>query len=990
MANFKVRARTLDMLGRQQIAGIPTALSELFKNAHDAYAKHAEVDYFRDEKLLVLRDDGLGMTRDDFEQRWLTLGTDSKVNSAAGLSPPPVDTGQKTRPILGEKGIGRLAIAVIGPQVLILTRARRNEKPQPTLTAAYIHWGMFELPGIDLDEISIPIRELDASVLPSDLTIQEMVADARKALEVMESRVDASHRERILDEMAAFSVSPQTMETYLNDPKLTGGRSGTHFYILPADPLIESDIDARDHEGKATRFEKHLIGFTNTMTVSAESAPPIITRFRDYVDESAPIERLGENVFFTKNEFGEVDHHISGRFDEFGQFLGDVAVYQTSPEAYVLNWADGDNRPTRCGPFKIDFAVIQGNSKDSLVPPEEYVRLSRKLAKHGGLYIYKDGIRVQPYGDSDYDFLDIEKRRTLSASYYYYSYRRIMGVIELDGAHNVELSEKAGREGFRENLAYRQFRAVLMNFFLQTAADFFREDGRYSDAWEVRRLDLQKNAEIRAKKAKQASTKRRILQSELAQFFQRLENRAPEISVKEAIDNLSNRVMEIVDSRRDAPSKALALMRVEKESKDVLYELQSSLSIQKPRGVGLNRALNNEWIAYQAERERLETSLFKTASTSISEVVRRAADDNDIRVDHASRFMGNVRSSAERSIEQIKSSRVKADQSLNKLFQKAKVVNANAMKTVNMAFDNLLVAAQSFVASAKAEELDVERERIVAEFSTLFSRENDRILNLQNQVVLLQRYVDGEGFDIDELTESLEEELEELRDRRSSELELAQIGLAISAVNHEFDKAVHTLRDGFRRMEGWTKANPELAGLYQSMLSSFDHLYGYLSLFTQMDIKFNREMTRITGRDVIDFVKNLFEVSLEEGQIELASSAKFDVFAWEGFTSTFYPVFVNLIDNAIYWLRDRKIANKQIVLDVDGDDILIRDNGPGISARDRENIFSLNFTRKPGGRGMGLYISRQALEKANYQLQLDPSDVGTTFRIAKTERVRRL
>ena len=58
MAKFQVRARTVDMLGRQQMAGIPTAISELFKNAHDAYAMNAEVDYFRDDGLFVLRDDG--------------------------------------------------------------------------------------------------------------------------------------------------------------------------------------------------------------------------------------------------------------------------------------------------------------------------------------------------------------------------------------------------------------------------------------------------------------------------------------------------------------------------------------------------------------------------------------------------------------------------------------------------------------------------------------------------------------------------------------------------------------------------------------------------------------------------------------------------------------------------------------------------------------------------------------------------------------------
>ena len=50
------------MLGRQQIAGIPTAISELFKNAHDAYAENVEVDYYRREGLFVLRDDGRGMT----------------------------------------------------------------------------------------------------------------------------------------------------------------------------------------------------------------------------------------------------------------------------------------------------------------------------------------------------------------------------------------------------------------------------------------------------------------------------------------------------------------------------------------------------------------------------------------------------------------------------------------------------------------------------------------------------------------------------------------------------------------------------------------------------------------------------------------------------------------------------------------------------------------------------------------------------------------
>ncbi len=164
MAKFKTSARTLDLLGRQQIAGIPTAINELFKNAHDAYADYAEIDYFRSNRVFILRDNGLGMTKEDFETRWLTLGTDSKlVNSS--MAPPPHDINKTKREITGEKGIGRLAIASIGRQVLILSRAKCADKLSKTLVA-FINWGIFEFPGLNLDDIVIPLKEIEGGELP--------------------------------------------------------------------------------------------------------------------------------------------------------------------------------------------------------------------------------------------------------------------------------------------------------------------------------------------------------------------------------------------------------------------------------------------------------------------------------------------------------------------------------------------------------------------------------------------------------------------------------------------------------------------------------------------------------------------------------------------------------------------------------------------------------------------------------------------------------
>jgi hypothetical protein len=37
---FQTKARTVDHLGREQIADCPTAISELWKNAFDAYARN--------------------------------------------------------------------------------------------------------------------------------------------------------------------------------------------------------------------------------------------------------------------------------------------------------------------------------------------------------------------------------------------------------------------------------------------------------------------------------------------------------------------------------------------------------------------------------------------------------------------------------------------------------------------------------------------------------------------------------------------------------------------------------------------------------------------------------------------------------------------------------------------------------------------------------------------------------------------------------------
>ena len=103
-----------------------------------------------------------------------------------------------------------------------------------------------------------------------------------------------------------------------------------------------------------------------------------------------------------------------------------------------------------------------------------------------------------------------------------------------------------------------------------------------------------------------------------------------------------------------------------------------------------------------------------------------------------------------------------------------------------------------------------------------------------------------------------------------------------------------------------------------------------------------------------------------------------------GYPSSFYPVFINLVDNAIYWLsgQNERLV-RRIQLDASGNTLRVSDTGPGVHARDRDAIFEIGFTRKPEGHGMGLHIARATLREAGYDLILEKgrSDWNTTFAI---------
>lgn len=981
MAKFKTRARAIDMLGRQQIAGIPTAISELFKNAHDAYAHFADVDYFRSDNIFVLRDDGIGMTEDDFLNRWLAIGTESKVGGTIGLEPPPKPEGEKDRPMLGEKGIGRLAIAAVGPQVLILTRAIRNDKQFDTV-AAFINWGIFESPGLNLDEIEIPVIPYEKGALPSRGDVIALVDLFRENIIKLGNVMPLQLVSRINSELEQFNLDPRALDDFLNKigkPTLTNGGHGTHFLILPTNESLLADINGEDNvnDGPAPPIIQRLIGFTNTMV--AEREPPILTSFRDHKPLEPYVDLISPNSFFTPDEFQTADHHFSGDFDEFGQFNGVVTIYNKAPISHTIQWTQGKGVPTKCGPFKLDLAYVQGNPKESLLPPDKYVRITRKLNKIGGLYIYKDGIRVLPYGSSDYDFLDLEQNRSRKASYYFFSYRRMFGYVEITGKNNPELNEKAGREGFRENTAYRQFKAILKNFFVQMAADFFRESGAHSETFFEGRAELTRLDSVRRARELKVKEDRKQFARIMDDFFERVQAGMPQRESAHLIESVAMQIQEAFGSE-DPMQVSTALMEIEANARQKIEELRNRYKVIKPRGVGLTTALRRDWELCASEAGRLEGEVFQPAQKSMEALITDASHQRASKVSPQRRIERALKDRIANAQKVIEEERNRTQQEIDRISNRVVQLSERSLDEVNSVIRQTRTELDRLRTSNKEEAYILgEYYRLEGAIAEVTQRESLTLDNLRRR---LQESINS-SLNADELIEALEEENLALRERSESDVELAQLGMAISVISHEFRSTVQSIRGNLDRLKGWGSVNKDLRELSRNIRSDFEHLDAYLELFTPLQQRLFRKKVKIKGSDIVRYLRSLFGERLSREKVELQVSNTFMQMSFDGYPSTFYPVFVNLIDNSLYWLKDRS-GPRVIQLDMEGGStFIISDNGPGIPKRDRDAIFERGFTRKPGGRGMGLKISRDVLAREGRDLVLADSKPGegATFKI---------
>jgi len=100
--SFNISLSVLNHLGRNLYRNFITVLGEAISNSWDSDATEVRIYIDRERNFLIIKDDGGGMSNDDFQNKFLKIGYTKRKGG--------IDKTESQRPFIGRKGIGKLAL----------------------------------------------------------------------------------------------------------------------------------------------------------------------------------------------------------------------------------------------------------------------------------------------------------------------------------------------------------------------------------------------------------------------------------------------------------------------------------------------------------------------------------------------------------------------------------------------------------------------------------------------------------------------------------------------------------------------------------------------------------------------------------------------------------------------------------------------------------------------------------------------------------------
>ncbi len=153
--NFETHAHMKNIIGQDMINDDNIAVKELIKNSIDANATKASISFLNTKKptsesIIIIQDNGSGMSLEDIEQKWLNMAYSSKKED-------------NDRIYAGNKGIGRFSSDRLGGILELYTK----QEDANEVIKLHINWGLFEnkpdwrekINLIKFESYSLPIKD---------------------------------------------------------------------------------------------------------------------------------------------------------------------------------------------------------------------------------------------------------------------------------------------------------------------------------------------------------------------------------------------------------------------------------------------------------------------------------------------------------------------------------------------------------------------------------------------------------------------------------------------------------------------------------------------------------------------------------------------------------------------------------------------------------------------------------------------------------------
>lgn len=205
---------------------------------------------------------------------------------------------------------------------------------------------------------------------------------------------------------------------------------------------------------------------------------------------------------------------------------------------------------------------------------------------------------------------------------------------------------------------------------------------------------------------------------------------------------------------------------------------------------------------------------------------------------------------------------------------------------------------------------------------------------------------------------------------------LATAGRLAATIAHEINNPLEAVTNLIYLARS---ASPEEARRYLRMV---EEELSRIAHITKMTLAFYRDSgtpTPVDMASVVQEVLDLYHTKLSARNIQVQTDVKCAQKVL-GSKGELRQVLANLVANAVDVLPRAGILSLQARDSHAGVELLVSDTGPGIPPENLDRIFEPFFTTKAElGTGLGLWVSRQIVEKHGGTLAVESSPAGTCF-----------